>query len=75
MSGPTVCVLLDGPESAGIDERTGDEIPEWTVCMADKDGEPTGTVYRPRTYAGALRVARNIAHDRHLELVDDSTPE
>ena len=70
-----VCVLLDGPDSGGIDERTGDEFPEWTVCAADGDGNPIGRVYRPRSYATARRVALDMARDRRLELVDDSTPE
>ena len=72
---PAVCVLLDGPESGGIDERTGDEFPLWTVCAADADGNPIGKVYAPRSYATARRLAADMARARRLELVDDSTPE
>ena len=57
-------VIVDGPESGGIDERTGDE-----------DGEPDGrTVYTCRSLATARRVAQNMARDRDLELVDDAQP-
>jgi len=68
-------VIVDGPESGGIDERTGDEYPVWTVATGDEDGEPDGrAVYTCRSLATARRVAQNMARDRNLELVDDAQP-
>ena len=71
---PAAAVALDGPEP--YYNRDGDELPEWTVAVIDEDGDPVGTVYTVRQgHAAALALARRMAADRRLELVDDSTPE
>ena len=68
-----VAVQVDGPFSN--QNRDGDEVPEWTVCVIDADGDPIGTVYRCAAYANARGLALRMARDRRLECVDDSTPE
>jgi hypothetical protein len=71
------CVILDGPYP-DQDPRDGEEIPVYSVTIADADGEPLdgkGNAYSVHDRAGALQLAENIARDRRLELVDDTTPE
>ena len=36
---PVKCVVVDGPYSRGIDEQTGDEVPEWVVALCDDEGD------------------------------------
>lgn len=64
------CIIVDGPYP-DVD-RYGDEIPYWTVCAAGDDGEPTGKIYTCYTHGKALALGRTMAHDRRLELVNDS---
>ncbi len=65
-------VSVTGPESAGIDPRSGIETPEWYVCAADDDGEPIGKVYRCSTFESATSLGAHMARDRRLELVDEA---
>ena len=66
------CVLVDGP-FPDVD-HDGDEIPTWSVCLGDEDGEPFGTVYRCFTHAKARDLGARMSRDRRLELVDESSP-
>ncbi len=68
-----VAVCIDGPLSRLDDD--GDEVPEWQVFMIDEYGDEIGTIWYCDTYQTALDTGRQIAHDRHLELNDESTPE
>ena len=68
-----VAVALDGPY-AEQSRYSGDEYPEWAVCLADSDGEPVGKIYRCRSYDAARRLAANMARDRRLPLEDESSP-
>jgi hypothetical protein len=72
ISSPAKCVICDGPY-ADVD-RDGDEVPTWSVCIGDDEGEPCGTVYRCSTFTGAVKLARDIARDRRLELVMEASP-
>ena len=66
-------VSIQGPESGGIDRRTGDEYPIWTVCVADEDGEPRGRVYTLRSLSGARQLGREMSRDRRLPVADEAT--
>ncbi len=69
-----VAVCVDGPSSRLDDD--GDEVPEWQVFMIDEYGNETDDmVWYCDTYQVALDTGRQIAHDRRLELNDESTPE
>lgn len=65
------CVIFDGPEPA--QNRDGDEIPMWTVCAADDDGEPVGTVYEVYSFVRAEALAKRMADERGLEYVCDAS--
>ena len=65
------CVLVNGPYPE-IDAR-GEEIPYWTVCCGDNDGEPTGKIYTCWTLKVARDLGNRMAHDRRLELIDEAT--
>jgi hypothetical protein len=66
-----VCVLFDGPEPDV--NRDGDEVPVWTVCAADEDGDPIGTVYSIYSFSRAEALAQKMADDRRLEYVCDAS--
>jgi hypothetical protein len=68
----TVAVFVDGPFPSV--DREGEEVPEWTVYAGDDEAEPTGTVYRCSSWAGARSLGARMARDRRLELVDESGP-
>ena len=65
-------VSVDGPYSDF--NRDGDEVPEWTVCIADDDGEPVGRIYRCRSLTTARQLGDRMARDRRMELVDEASP-
>lgn len=68
-----VAVLFDGPYPT--QGRGGDEVPEWTVCLGDEDGEPIeNTTVRYSSYSAALSVAQSIARASALELVCEGHP-
>lgn len=71
-AGPWRGVFFDGPQSAQDNE--GDEVPTWVVYVGDKDAEPVGKVYTVGSYAYAATLARSIARDRNLELIDEANP-
>ena len=62
-----ICIIFDGPFSNP--DSHGDEMPEWVVFAADDNGDEIGDVFRFSLFAPASQVARNMAADRHLELV------
>jgi len=66
------CVLVDGPYPTV--DREGEEIPEWTVCLGDEEGEVIGKVYRCLDLGTAKELGRKMSRDRRLELVDEATP-
>lgn len=66
-------VDVQGPDS-DFDRRSGDEIPVWTVCISDEDGEPIGTVYNVYSLEKARGLGRKMAQDRRLPLNDESSP-
>ena len=67
------CILVTGPESYGIDPRTGDESAAYTVQRANNEGEPIGEWYRTRSTRGsAVNLAHRIAQREGLELIDDT---
>jgi hypothetical protein len=64
-------VNFDGPFPA--QNQWGDEYPYWTVCIADgESGEPIGKVYTCHSHQGALNLAKKMAADRRLELVEEA---
>jgi len=66
-------VFFDGPQSD--QNRDGDEIPVWFVYVGDEDAEPIGPVYRIHDFKTAEELARQMAKDRHLELIHEATPD
>lgn len=69
-----VAVCIDGPSSRLNDD--GDEVPEWLVFTIDANGDETDdAIWYCDTYQTALDTGRKIAHDRHLELCNEATPE
>ena len=65
-------VFFDGPESD--QNADGDEIPIWHVYVGNEEAEPQHTVYTVFSFDLANQLARNMARDRKLELVQDATP-
>ena len=65
-------VFFDGPQSD--QNQDGDEIPLWLVYIGDEEAEPTGTVYRCHDFTTAEQLARQMARDRHLELIHEACP-
>lgn len=68
-SGAT-CVVCDGPYPD--QDREGEEIPVWSVFVADDDGNEIGKVYKCYSQRSAESLAAKIAKDRRLELVRES---
>ena len=64
-------VFFDGPQSDQNHE--GDEIPVWLVYIGDTEAEPTSTVYRCHDFTAAEQLARQMARDRHLELIHEAS--
>jgi hypothetical protein len=65
-------VYFDGPYAD--QDRDGDEIPVWSVFVGDEHGDPVGSVYGCHSYKTAAELARKMAKDRGLELVDEASP-
>jgi len=65
-------VFFDGPQSD--QNHDGDEIPVWVVYVGDEDASPIGKVYTVGSYAYAASLARSIARERNLELIDEAMP-
>jgi len=66
-------VFFDGPQSD--QNRDGEEIPVWLVYVGDEDAEPTGTVYTFHDFKAADELAKQMAHDRRLELIHEANPD
>jgi hypothetical protein len=66
-------VFFDGPQPE--QNHDGDEIPVWFVYVGDEDAEPTGTVYKFHDFKAAEELARQMSHDRRLELIQDAMPD
>ena len=65
-------ISCEGPQPT-LDSE-GDEVPEWTVCAVDKDGEPVGKIYHVFDRMKAKLLAAQMADDRKLPLVDEAMP-
>lgn len=66
-------VFFDGPQSDRNAE--GDEIPLWAVYVGDEDAEPVGKVYHSHDFKAAGELARQMARDRRLELINEAMPD
>jgi hypothetical protein len=64
-------VFFDGPRPDQGED--GEEVPVWVVFIGDEDAEPVGTVYRCRSFALGEGLARRMAKDRRLELIQEAT--
>lgn len=69
-----VAVEVAGPEAYAGPETDFDEVPEWTVCMVDTDGDPIGKVYYVRSYEKAMSLGKRMASDRRLEFANEAMP-
>ena len=65
-------VFFDGPQSS--QDHEGDEIPMWVVYVGDADTTPIGKVYHVGSYAYAASLARSMARERNLELINEAMP-
>ena len=66
-------VFFDGPQSDRNDD--GDEIPLWVVYVGDEDANPVGKIYHSHDFKAAEQLARNMARDRRLELINEGMPD
>ena len=73
LASPWRGVFFDGPQSD--QNHDGDEIPMWVVYIGDEDANPIGKVYSTHSYAYAATLARSIARERNLELIDEAMPD
>jgi len=64
-------VFFDGPQAD--QDAEGEEIPVWVVYIGNEDAEPTGKIYRCYSFELAEGLARRMAKDRRLELVQEAT--
>lgn len=67
-------VFFRGPDPVQDNRSEGEEIPTWLVYVGDDEGEPVGTTYRVFSYTRAAGLAKRMANDRHLELIDEAQP-
>lgn len=68
-------VSIEGPYSRQSQHPwEGDEVPYWSVALVDDWGEIVGKPYDCATRRHALSLARKMASDRRLPLIDDSGP-
>ncbi len=65
-------VFFGGPQSS--QDAEGEEIPVWVVYVGDEDANPLGKVYTVGSYAYAATLARSMARERNLELIDEAMP-
>jgi len=61
-------IFFFGPEP--IQDKEGEEQPSWAVFVGDEDGNPIRTVYHVGNFRRALGLARLMATDRKLELIN-----
>jgi hypothetical protein len=66
-------VFWEGPLSD--QSHAGDEIPVWFVYIGDEDAEPIGQVHKLHDFKVAGELARQMSHDRRLELIQDAMPD
>lgn len=67
-------VFFRGPDPVQDNRTEGNEIPTWLVFVGDDEGEPKGTLYRVFSYTRAAGLAKRMAADRNLELIDEAQP-
>lgn len=63
-------VFFFGPEP--VQDKEGEEQPSWAVFVGDEDGNPIKTVYHVHNFKRALGLARLMAQDRRLELINEA---
>ena len=64
-------VAADGPRSAGVNEMSGIEFPEWVVAVVDAEDEDI-KVYCVGSYEKSQSLGQKIADDRKVEFVNDA---
>lgn len=69
-----VTVQVSGPEWFAPCDQFDRPVFGYVVWTEADNGNPTGRVYEFLDQHHAQRIARQIARDRHLELVDQSQP-
>ena len=69
-------VFFDGPHFPDSQLSTlNSQLPEWVVYVGDQDANPIGKVYTVGSYAYAATLARSMARERNLELIDEAMPD
>jgi hypothetical protein len=66
-------IFFYGPQP-DVDSE-GEEIPVWTVYVGNDDGDPVSTVYHCHKFKSAEGLAKRMARDRRLELINEATPD
>jgi len=64
-------VFFDGPQPDRNPD--GDEVPVWCVYVGDEEAEPVERIYWLWSYELALDLARRMARDRRLGLIQEAT--
>ena len=72
-------VFFDGPQSDqnhdGDEGGPCGEHPAWLVYVGDEEAEPTGTVYKFHNFKAAEQLAKQMSHDRRLDLIHEANPD
>jgi hypothetical protein len=68
---PWRAVFLYGPQ---LDATQGDELPTWTAYLGNAEGAPVGRVHASTSFAYAACLARSLAREHNVELIDHSEP-
>jgi hypothetical protein len=46
----------------------------WVVYVGDAEAAPTGKVYETHSYTHGATLARSLARERNLEIIDEAMP-
>ena len=65
-------IYFEGPHLE--QDRKGQEVPIWRTFVGNEKRQPRGTVYQCLSFKTAEALARQMSHDRELELVHEAQP-
>ena len=65
-------IYCEGPKLE--QNRKGEEVPTWRTFVGNEKRQPRGTIYQCLSLKIAEGLARQMSHDRELELVHEAQP-
>ena len=65
-------IYCEGPKLE--QNRKGEEVPTWRTLVGNEKRQPRGTIYQCLSLKIAEGLARQMSHDRKLELVHEAQP-